>query len=422
MASQRSKLRDVISLDSELNKLQDLDILLERILTEARRVTNADAGSIYIRRGNELVINYAQNETKQAELPKGEKLIYKVFSFPINKKSIAGYAAATGEPVNIADVYKIQDDAPYGFNKNVDKASGYRSKSMIVIPLRTNMGEILGVIQLINKKTQKGNLTTFNRDDELVLMHFATNATVALQRAQMTRAILLRMIKMAELRDPKETGPHVNRVAGYAIEIYERWAHDRGYDKQEIEKTKDNLRMAAMLHDVGKVAISDVILKKPGRFTDDEFEIMKSHTLHGARLFINKQSEFDELAQLVSISHHENWDGSGYPGHVDIMTGDALETTDDGEPRGKRGDEIPLFGRIVSISDVYDALSSKRVYKEAWTETQVLDEIRSMAGSKFDPELVDVFFKVLPNIKTIAEKYKDPEEGGSETNGSDAKA
>lgn len=410
MASQKSKLRDVISLDSELNKLQDLDILLERILTEARRVTNADAGSIYIRRENQLVINYAQNDTKQAELPKGEKLIYKVFSFPINKKSIAGYTAATGEPVNIGDVYKIPEDAPYGFNKNVDKASGYRSKSMIVIPLRTNMGEILGVIQLINKKTAKGNLTTFNRDDELVLMHFATNATVALQRAQMTRAILLRMIKMAELRDPKETGPHVNRVAGYAIEIYERWAYDRGYGKQEIEKTKDNLRMAAMLHDVGKVAISDVILKKPGRFTDDEFEIMKSHTLHGARLFVNKQSEFDELAQLVSVSHHENWDGTGYPGHVDISTGEALETDDDGRTKGKQGEEIPVFGRIVSISDVYDALSSKRVYKEAWTESHVLEEIRSMSGSKFDPEIVDVFFKVLPNIKTIAEKYKDPEE------------
>ncbi|MFP4484165.1 MAG: GAF and HD-GYP domain-containing protein [Spirochaetaceae bacterium] len=408
MAAQRSKLRDVISLDSELNKLKDVDILLERILTEARRVTNADAGSIYIRRGDELVINYAQNDTKQAELPKGEKLIYKVFSFPINKKSIAGYAAATGEPINISDVYKIPEDAPYGFNKNVDKASSYLSKSMLVIPLRTNMGEILGVIQLINKKTAKGNLTSFNKDDELVLMHFATNATVALQRAQMTRAILLRMIKMAELRDPTETGPHVNRVAGYAIEIYERWAHDHGHSRHEIEKTKDNLRMAAMLHDVGKVAISDVILKKPGRFTDDEFRTMKTHTLHGARLFIDKQSDFDEVAQLVAISHHEHWDGKGYPGHVDVATGEPLKVDSNGEPLGKRGEEIPLFGRIVAISDVYDALSSKRVYKEAWTEEQVLEEIRSMAGTQFDPEIVEVFFKVLPNIKTISEKYQDP--------------
>lgn len=409
MASQRSKLRDVISLDSELNKLQDLDILLERILTEARRVTSADAGSIYIRRGDQLDINYSQNDTKQAELPKGEKLIYKVFSFPINKKSIAGYAASTGEPINISDVYKIPDDAPYGFNKNVDKASGYRSKSMLVIPLRTNMGEILGVIQLINKKTAKGNITYFNKDDELVLMHFATNATVALQRAQMTRAILLRMIRMAELRDPTETGPHVNRVAGYAIEIYERWAYDRGYTKEEMEKTKDTLRMAAMLHDVGKVAISDVILKKPGRFTDDEFRIMKGHTLYGARLFIDKQSEFDEVAQLVALSHHENWDGSGYPGHVDLESGQPSATDANGNPKGKTGDEIPLFGRIVSVCDVYDALSSKRVYKEAWTEEQVLKEMQASAGNKFDPEIIDVFFKVLPNIKTIAAKYQEPE-------------
>ncbi|MFP4407881.1 MAG: HD-GYP domain-containing protein, partial [Spirochaetaceae bacterium] len=168
----------------------------------------------------------------------------------------------------------------------------------------------------------------------------------------------------------------------------------------------DNLRMAAMLHDVGKVAISDMILKKPGRFTEEEYGIMKSHTWQGARLFINKQSEFDELAQQVAISHHENWDGTGYPGHVDIESGEPLKSGPDGEPLGKKGEEIPLFGRIVSIADVYDALVSQRVYKEAWTENDALEEMRSMAGTKFDPELIEVFFQVLPNIRTISDKYK----------------
>jgi HD-GYP domain-containing protein (c-di-GMP phosphodiesterase class II) len=410
MASDKQKLRQIISLDSELNKLQDLDILLERILTESRRVTGADAGSIYIRRGDELVINYAQNDTLQAKLPPGEKLIYKVFTVPVNTKSISGYAAATAEPVNIKDVYSIPEDAPYGFDPTYDRVSGYTSRSMIAIPLRTNIGDILGVIQLINKQSATGRAIAFNKDDELMLLHFATNATVALQRAQMTRAILLRMISMAELRDPKETGQHVNRVAGFAVEIYERWATEQGFESHEIERTKDNLRMAAMLHDVGKVAISDLVLKKPARFTAEEYETMKTHTLHGARLFVNKQSDFDELAQVVALTHHENWDGTGYPGHVDVETGETVKQDGDGRPLGKREEEIPLFGRIVAICDVYDALSSKRVYKDAWGEEDVLEEMRRLSGSKFDPGLIDIFFKVLPNIRTVSAKFREEEE------------
>ncbi len=407
MTSEIKKLRDIISLDSELNKIQDVDILLERILLEARRVVNADAGSIYVKRGEELIITYAQNDTKQKELPPGEKLIYNIFTVPINEKTISGYSAATGKAVNVEDVYDLSDDAPYGYSTSFDRISGYRSQSMLAIPLKSNTGEILGVIQMINAMDENNSVVPFSKDDEMVITHFAANATVALQRAQMTRAILLRMIMMAELRDPKETGPHVNRVAGYSVEIYERWAHKQRLGETEVQKTRDNLRMAAMLHDVGKVAISDIILKKPGRFTDDEYSIMKSHTWVGACLFVNKQSEFDEIAQLVALNHHENWDGTGYPGHIDIETGLPTRTDKDGKPLGKKGEEIPLFGRIVSIADVYDALSSHRVYKEAWTEEKVLEEMRQMAGTKFDPDLLDAFFEALPSIRTIAQKYAD---------------
>lgn len=410
MAHDAEKLRSIISLDSELNKIQDVDILLERILTEARRVANADAGSIYVLRGDELVITYAQNDTKQEELPPGQKLIYKVFKVPLNTKTISGYAAAKGQPVNIPDVYSIPDSAPYGFDPSYDTLSGYRSRSMLAIPLKTNTGEILGVIQIINKIDEAGGVDSFDRDDELLVMHFASNATVALQRAQMTRTILLRMIRMAELRDPKETGPHVNRVAGYSVEIYEAWANRVGIPRKEIEKTRDNLRMAAMLHDVGKVAISDVILKKPGRFNPDEYELMKTHTWHGARLFINKQSDFDDLAQVVALNHHENWDGTGYPGKIDIETGEPVEADEEGRPVGKKGNEIPVFGRIVSIADVYDALLSKRVYKDAWDEDDALEEMRRLSGTKFDPELIDIFFEILPSIRTISEKYERSDE------------
>ncbi len=407
MNTENEKLKEIIRLDSELNKVQDLDLLLERILLEARRSVNADAGSIYTRENEKLVIKYAQNDTKQKELPLGQKLIYSIFSLDINEKTISGYVAATAKPVNIPDVYKIPKKAPYGFNPYYDNVSGYKTSSMLTIPLRTNTGGILGVIQIINAKDTEGNIMAFDNADELFVTHFASNATIALQRAQITRTILLRMISMAELRDPKETGAHVNRVAAYSTEIYEHWGSRKKHSETEIEKTRDILRMAAMLHDVGKVAISDLILKKPGHFTTDEYSIMQTHTFLGARLFIDKQSEFDEVAAQVAISHHENWDGSGYPGHIDTQTGEPIETDSNGRPIGKKGEEIPLWGRIVAIADVYDALSSKRAYKEAWDEDSVLEEIHKAAGAKFDPELVDVFFEVLPNIKQISAMYPD---------------
>ncbi len=387
--------------------IQDVDILLERILLEARQVANADAGSIYIRQGDALAIMYAQNATKQAELPPGQKLIYNIFTIPIQKTTISGYCAATGESLNLPDVYAIPRTAQYQYDPVYDRISKYTSRSMLAIPLQSSTGEILGVIQLINRMDEQGSVQSFDADDELLTTHFANNAAVALQRAQLTRAILLRMIKMAELRDPKETGPHVNRVAGYSTEIFERWAFHQRLGERETQRGRDNLRMAAMLHDVGKVAISDLILKKPDRFTGDEYEIMKSHTIYGARLFQDKHSEFDAIAGEVALTHHERWDGSGYPGHVDPATGDVLERRADGTPRGRQGTEIPLFGRIVAIADVYDALSSKRVYKRAWTEQEVLGEMRSLRGSHFDPDLIDVFFEVYPNIRQIGEKYAD---------------
>ena len=408
MNSEVEKLKEIIRLDSDLQNTQDLDVLLEKILYEARSFVNADAGTIYLKRNEELVFNYTQNDTLQKKLPKGEKLIYSTFSYPISKKSISGYVAVTKESLNLPDVYKIPGNAPYSFNPEPDRQCNYRSKSMLTIPLITNIGAVLGVLQVINAKDDEGKVIPFKSEDELLIRHFASNATMALQRAQLTRQLLLRMISMAELRDPKETGQHVNRVGSYAIEIYERWAQRRKMPARELHRNRDILRMVAMLHDVGKVAISDMILKKPGRLTDEEFEIMKTHTYCGARLFRSLQSEYDAIASEVVLTHHENWDGSGYPGDVDLETGKPKEKTLNGRARPKRGEEIPIYGRVVALADVYDALTHKRVYKEAWKEKDVLAQIRKDSGKKFDPELVDIFFEALPHLKNITAKYPDP--------------
>ncbi len=202
------------------------------------------------------------------------------FKFPINEKTISGYVAAHGTHLNIPDMYSIPGDKPYSFNTKFDEQSGYKTVSSLTFPLVTNQGEVLGVLQLLNALGEHG-VTRFRTEDEPFVLHFASTATVALQRARMTRTLLLRMIQMAELRDPKETGAHVNRVGSFACEIYEAWARRHNVPEESLQKQKDTLRMAAMLHDVGKVGISDLILKKPGRFNEEEYEIMKSHTYVG---------------------------------------------------------------------------------------------------------------------------------------------
>ncbi|TFH05982.1 MAG: HD domain-containing protein [Spirochaetales bacterium] len=418
MATRTDKLKKALEVDAILNKIQDLDVLLETILTEARGIINADAGSVYIREGDELEIRHSQNATKQAELEPGQKLPYSVFRIPIGDGTTSGYAAKSRKNVNVKNVYHIPPGSPYGFDPSYDAMSGYRTVSTLSIPLETNNEELLGVLQLINKKDVRGRVIPFSVSDEDILEHFAATSTMALQRAELLRELLIRMISMARHRDPKETGPHVNRVAGYALAIYERYANKKGFPKKVIEHQRDMFRMAAMLHDVGKVAIPDHLLKKPGPLDDEERTIMKTHTLAGAQLFAEIKTEFDDVARIVALNHHEDWDGSGYPGYVDVMTGKQLSTKPDGSPveyrhdgtpYAKRGNEIPLFGQIVSIADVYDALRSKRAYKKAFSEKKTLETIRELANHKFNPELVDVFFEILPSINVISYRFAEQE-------------
>ncbi|MBN2811872.1 HD domain-containing protein [Treponema zuelzerae] len=408
--SREEILSGIIETEAHLNKIQDVDVLMEQILTEARKVVHADAGSIYVRDGDRLAIHYAQNDTLQKQLPPGQKILYSYFSFPINEKTIAGYSALTKQLVNEPDVYVIDPDKPYKFGRQSDAVSGYRTRSNLTIPLTTSGGAILGVLQVLNAIDESGEVSHFDKDDELYISHFAANATVALEHAHLTRSMVLRMIRMSELRDPKETGPHVNRVSSYAVEIYDRWAFNHQIDENESRKFRDTLKIASMLHDVGKVAISDLILKKPARFTPDEYHIMQGHTWLGAKLFSEIESPVDRVAREVALTHHENWDGTGYPGHVVVDTGEPIKVdSETGKAIGLKGREIPIAGRIVALADVYDALSCKRVYKEPWNEENVLEEIRKMSGNKFDPEVVSAFFEILPSIQSIKERFPDQE-------------
>jgi response regulator RpfG family c-di-GMP phosphodiesterase len=383
-----------------LYHVKDLDALLDAVLLQARRLTGADAGSIYLLENNALNFSFLHNDTLFSSAR--TKYLYTSHTLPLDHKSIAGYVACTGKTLVIDDVYEIPSSMPYTFNRHFDDESGYRTRSLLAVPLQTSREKTVGVLEIINALDQDRQVIPFTEHDKLILNYFADNAGAAVERAMLTRETILRMIKMCELRDPQETGAHANRVAAYSAEIYHQWAVTRGIDETEIKKTRELIRIAAMLHDLGKIAISDMILKKPGGLLQDEFTVMKYHTIYGARLFENPNSDLDVISAEIALNHHEKWDGSGYPGRIpDIFE----EHVDLGS--GKQGEEIPLAARIVALADVYDALVSKRAYKEPLPEEQALEIIRQQAGRHFDPEVVAAFFAIHEVIVAIKEKYKE---------------
>ena len=262
---------------------------------------------------------------------------------------------------------------------------------------------------MINAHDIQGQIRAFTTDDEMFISLFAANAAATLMHASLTREMILRMVQMAELHDPRETGLHVHRVANYAVEIYDRWAFNHNIHRHEREKFRDALKIAAMLHDVGKIGISDSILKKPGKLTPEEYQVMQTHTWRGSKLFLSGNSAVDTLSCEIALRHHENWDGSGYPGYISLETGEILKyNSTQTAAQGLAGNEIPLGARITALADVYDALSCKRAYKDAWGDDKVQEEIKRLRNVKFDPEITDAFFEVMPRIKAIKERFAEP--------------
>jgi len=193
------------------------------------------------------------------------------------------------------------------------------------------------------------------------------------------REAILRLSRAAEFRDP-ETGAHLMRMASYSRHIAKNLYLPE--DEQEL------LFDAAPMHDVGKVGIPDEILFKPGRLDVDEFAIMQQHTVMGYQILKDSDSPLLQTAAEIAMSHHEKFDGSGYP-------------------HGKQGDDIPLFGRIVAVADVFDAVLSVRPYKKAWELDRAVDLIRDGSGTHFDPDCVNAFFQDWGSVLAIRERYRE---------------
>ena len=196
---------------------------------------------------------------------------------------------------------------------------------------------------------------------------------------QTEREIVEHLGLAAEYRDD-ETGHHVRRVQLYCVAI----ARELGWDRERVER----LEYAAAMHDIGKIGIPDAILLKKGPLTEEERGIIQRHTEIGGRILAAGVSQLVEMACSIALTHHERWDGTGYPHRL-------------------RGEAIPIEGRICAIADVFDALTSRRRYKDAWTLDQAVEEIVSQAGRQFDPHVVAAFSRALPDIRLIREAHGD---------------
>lgn len=384
----------------KMHHTRDLDTLLENILFEARHFVRADAGTIYLEAKGQLFFRYVQNDTLFGTDTAEKRHMTASKSLPIDTKSLAGYAAYSKEPLLIDDVYDIQSNVDYSHNPSFDRQTQYRTRSMLIVPLLTSSGSVVGVLQLINAMNPAGEVVPFSGKDRLYIMQFAQYAATAIERTKLTRELVLRMVELARLRDPFETAQHAKRVAAYATELYTLWAERSGIPEAEMRETREALTPAAMLHDVGKIGVSDTILKKATVLEVDELELVKLHTIHGGRLFNRLHSPWDRVAHEVALNHHEHWDGSGYPGHVDDLFAEPVRLGP-----GKQGEEIPLAARIVSIADVYDALVSQRAYKDAWSNEAAREYLRTNAGIKFDPELTEIFLEMQPVIQSIRDRF-----------------
>ena len=262
----------------------------------------------------------------------------------------------------------------------------------------TAMGEVeneaagfgAGAVDYILKPIQPATLLARVRthvqlaQQERHLATMVTNRTQALERRtqelEQTRLEIIRRLgRAAEYKDD-DTGFHVIRMSHYSRML----AEAAGLPAQRV----DVIFNAAPMHDIGKIGIPDHILQKPGALTAEEWVVMRNHPAIGAGIIGRHGSELLETARVVSLTHHERWDGGGYP-------------------RGRKGEEIPIEGRIVAIADVFDALTSRRPYKPAWPIGDAVAYLAKQAGHQFDPKLIPIFLELLPDVLEIRRQYRD---------------
>jgi len=348
--------------------------MLETILTHARKLTGAEAGTLFLASRNCLKFAAVQNDRIDTSTTK-EQLLGRVI--PETTESLAGFVTLSGEIANIPDSYNLPDGAPFHINRDFDTATGYKTQSILAVPLNCPDGTCAGVLQLINHIDLFGRIGEFSDPADSGVLLLASSAAVTVHNTilqdQLYRAhlgTLYRLAVIAEYRD-NDTGDHIRRVSRSSALI----ARAMGIDDDLIERIKH----ASQMHDVGKVAVPDSILLKPGHLTAEQRTIMEKHTTIAAEILANPEDDVMAMGRDIALNHHERWDGQGYP-------------------NGISGRDIPLSARIVAVADVFDAVISHRCYKAASSFDVAVDIISKDSGHHFDPEVVEAFFAVIDEI------------------------
>lgn len=339
---------------------KNIDLLIKTIAEETKTALNADRCTIFMydKENNELYSKVATGlDTKELRIPAD--------------KGLAGHVVQTGETINIKDAYNDKR-----FNPNVDKKTGYRTKTILCMPIKNFNQEIIGVFQVLNKFDEY-----FTPDDEDLLIAIASSAGISLENAQLferqrklleeQKVVLDSFIETLatsiDARD-KITSGHSSRVKMYSSLI----AQEFGMEKNDLYI----LEKAAALHDIGKIGIRDSVLQKEGKLTPEEYKHIQQHVeiTHHILEKIHMSEDFKQITE-IACSHHEKYDGTGYYRHL-------------------KGEEIPFGGRILAVSDVFDAITSKRHYRDKMPIEKVIDIIKNGAGSHFDPLVVDKFLDI----------------------------
>jgi HD-GYP domain-containing protein (c-di-GMP phosphodiesterase class II) len=349
-----NKLEILTKLSGLLNSSLDFEYVKRRTITAVTELLDCETSSLLLKdEKGELFFEVALGE-------KGE--IVKRFQLKMGE-GIAGWVAMHGEPLIVPNA--VEDSR---FFKNVDQASDFVTHNIICVPLRIKE-DIIGVIQGINKREGE-----FTQDDLELFQSFADQIAIALDNArlyeelnEMARKLVEGLSEAIEKRD-SYSGGHPQRVLKVCMAIAK-------YLPLSSEE-KRQLTLAAILHDIGKVGVTDQILSKNGMLTVEEMEIMREHPRVGAEI-VGHIKQLRPIIPGIQF-HHEHFDGSGYP-------------------EGLQGEEIPLIARIIAVADTYDAIIHERSYQKGMSKSEAVAEITANAGTQFDPHMVEAFAQALDN-------------------------
>ena len=348
--SRLEQARELVGSIQRLSLARSITDIQGIVRTAARRLTGADGATFVLRDSTNC---YYADEDAISPLWKGQR-------FPLHA-CISGWAMLHRRPAVIEDIY-ADDRIPH---------AAYRPtfvRSLAMVPIRTldPVGAIGNYWATRHQPTEQ---------EVEVLQALADSTAVAMENVRVYQELeearletLQRLALAAEYRDD-DTYEHTERVARTASVLAERL----GLPESEVSL----IRQAAPLHDIGKLAVSDSVLLKPGKLTTEEFEQIKAHPAAGAAILSGSNNDVLRLGEEIALTHHERWDGSGYPTRLE-------------------GDAIPLSGRIVALADVFDALTHSRPYKQAWPIDDAVEEVCRQRARQFDPEVVDAFHGLDP--------------------------